>query len=104
MQNTATFRTVTRGTLQFLVVAAVAAVGISIGRWVIPDSGTTGATAARLAGNETRSISTMERKLTQMDAWDDQFGFVGASAAPAPRSASTMERKLAQMDAEDDAR
>lgn len=40
MQNEATFKTVTRNGTYLLVLAAVAAAGVSVGRWVVPeDSG-----------------------------------------------------------------
>ena len=38
MQQRATFGTVSRGGLQLLVLAAVAAAGVSVGRWVVPEA------------------------------------------------------------------
>lgn len=49
MQNGATFKTVTRNGTYLLVLAAVAAAGISVGRWVVPeDSGNAPAISAEV--------------------------------------------------------
>jgi hypothetical protein len=106
MQNTATFRTVTRGAVQLVVLAAVAVAGVSVGRWVIPDGGSTGATVVRYI--ETTApvggADIIERKLAQMDAQDAQHGIAvaGAVSVPfVPSGDSIIEGKLAQMDAFD---
>ena len=106
MQNTATFRTVTRGAVQLVVLAVVAVVGVSVGRWVIPDDGSTGASAvSRInSGASATGQNIIERKLAQMDAQDSRgstavAGFVRAPSVPGTDSLT--ERKLAQMDAQD---
>lgn len=106
MQDIATFRTVIRGAIQIVVLAAVAAAGVSVGRWVVPEEGSTGAPAVRYvnSGAPAGGQDVMARKLAQMDAEDARHGTVvaGASSAPAVSSSeSVVQRKLAQMDALD---
>lgn len=106
MQNAATFRTVTRGAVQFVVLAAVAVIGVSVGRWVVPEDGSAGATTVRYITTTAPAAGQdiIERKLAQMDARDARQGTAVAGAVTAPSNAgagSIIERKLAQMDAED---
>jgi hypothetical protein len=106
MQNTATFRTVTRGAVQLVVLAAVAAIGVSVGRWVIPDDGSTGVSAVRYNNSAAPDTGQdiIERKLAQMDARDARHAtaVAGFVRAPTARGAdSIIERKFAEMDARD---
>jgi hypothetical protein len=105
MQNTATFRTVTRGAVQLVVLAAVAAIGVSVGRWVIPDDGSTGVPAVRnTSAVPATGQDIIERKLAQMDARDARHAtaVAGFVRAPTARGAdSIIERKFAEMDARD---
>ncbi|HSP55492.1 MAG TPA: hypothetical protein VLS25_07885 [Dehalococcoidia bacterium] len=113
MLNTTNFRTVSRRSVQLAVLATVAAVGVSVGRWVAPeDSGIAPSSAPNaVLGAEQAPVSQdpalhspiskggslMERKLDRMDAEDARL--LGES--PPPQAGSLMERKLAQMDAQD---
>jgi len=102
MQNAAAFRTVTRNAVYLVALAAVAAAGVGVGRWVIPE-GSTGASTVRYISGIAPAAGqdAVERKLAQMDAEDARHGAVvaGFARAPsAPGAGSIMERKLAQMD------
>lgn len=106
MQNTATFRTATRGAIQIVILAAVAAIGVSVGRWAVPDGNT--AVSERIVYISVVDPAAREdiiaRKFAQMDAQDNRFGTAVAGAVAAPETsgaASLIERKLAQMEAED---
>ena len=61
MQQRATFGTVSRGGLQLLVLAAVAAAGVSVGRWVVPEaSDSASQVAADIQGAPvTRSVADL---------------------------------------------
>ncbi len=86
MQNSTTFRTVSRRSVQLAMLAAVAAVGVSVGRWVVPEDSGSAASSAPSAG-----LGAQQAPVTRDPA---------LHAAP-PKGGSLMERKLAQMDAED---
>jgi hypothetical protein len=108
MQATGTVRTFGRGSVQVVVVAAVAVAGIAIGRWGIPaeDAATvvTGSRSDVISASD-RFENMAERKLAQIDATDSGYaatvdGSVAAvvvdAANVSPIPASAVERKLAQ--------
>jgi hypothetical protein len=102
MQNTVTFRTVTRGAVQTVVLAAVAVIGVSVGHWVIPAEDSSGTTAVRYIEATAPAVSPdiLERKLAQLDARDARYTAPVTASAPTGKD-SIIDRKLAQMDAQD---
>ncbi len=105
MQTTGSLRTIGRSGAQALLLAAVGALGLGIGRWVVPatDSAPAGVFQPIEASTNGRPAHIMERKLAQMDAADARVrpATEVAGAASNGRPAHIMERKLAQMDAAD---
>lgn len=111
MHATGSVRTYGRGSVQLVVVAAVAVTGIAIGRWGIPaDDAATITTSPRTDAVSTtdRFEAMAERKLTQMDARHSGHAHhtiaagetttvVPADATDvAPMPDSVVERKLSQ--------
>jgi hypothetical protein len=98
MQNTVTFRTVTRGAVQTVVLAAVAVIGVSVGHWVIPAEDSSGTTAVRYIEATAPAVSPdiLERKLAQLDARDARYTAPVTASAPTGKD-SIIDRKLAQM-------
>ena len=109
MQATGTVRTFGRGSVQLVIVAAVAVTGIAIGRWGIPaddSSGTTVSSPSNVAASGYDGQAA-QQKLAQMDAAEDArdartSGLSNVAASGYEGQAA--QQKLAQMDAAEDAR
>ncbi|HET9476655.1 MAG TPA: hypothetical protein VFP63_04120 [Dehalococcoidia bacterium] len=85
MQNGATFKTVTRNGTYLLVLAAVAAAGISVGRWVVPeDSGNAPAISAEV---ERAPVTVAADPLTLDGPAADLAALNGVTADLAPAAA-----------------
>jgi len=103
MQTTGSLRTIGRSGTQALVLTAVGALGLVIGRWVVPatDSAPAGVYQPTEVSTIGRASGITELKFAQMDAAEARV----RPATEAVASASTghasgiTELKLAQMDA-----
>jgi len=109
MQATGTVRTFGRSSVQLVVVAAVAAIGIAIGRWGIPADESSGTTASRSSSVATSGYQgqAAQQKWAQIDAVEDSrdAGSSGLSnVATVGYEGQAAQQKWAQMDAIEDAR
>ncbi len=97
--------TIRRVGAQALALVAVAALGLSLGRWVLPatDSAPAGVYQLIEASTNGGASDIMERKFAQMDAADARVRpATGVTGSASNGGASDiMERKFAQMDAAD---
>jgi len=107
MQSSTTFRTVSRRSVQLALLATVAAVGVSVGRWVVPDASGSVAGHGVVLGAQQAPLpegraTLIERKFAQMDAQDaSSLDGPAADLAALNSGGSLIESKFAQMDAED---
>jgi len=107
MQNSTTFRTVSRSGVQLVALGAVAAVGVVFGHWVVPHA-SGGATAGGVTVLSTdhaplssaAGSSILERKFAQLERLDSAVGGTTV-ASESTEHDSLLERKFAQMDARD---
>src|SRR3990172_7181969 len=105
MQTTGSLRTIGRSGTQALVLTAVGALGLVIGRWVVPatDSAPAGVYQPTEASTIGRVADITELKFAQMDAAEARVRPAAdavASASTGPASHIT-QLKFAQMDAAD---
>ena len=104
MQATGYLPTIRRSGVQVVIIAAVAAMGVGFGRWIVPtaDSGSTVVTPTRSEPSVTaRAEAISGLKLAQMDARDASHGTRSVLTASAPKDRGIVQLKLAQMDARD---
>jgi hypothetical protein len=92
-----------------VVIAAVAATGIAIGRWGIPADDSTGTTVSGLSTVATSGYEgqAAQQKFAQMDAAEDarDAGVSGLSnVVTGGYEGQAAQQKFAQMDAAEDAR
>lgn len=101
MNTAQTHLTIRRGSVQALMLVAVGALGLSLGRWVVPDA--TPATVTRTVEYSSSAVPSdvIQRKLAQMDARDAAYPVAVAGSAQRPSAADVIGVKFAQMDAQD---
>jgi len=106
MHYAGSFRTISRNSMQVVIVVAIAATGVAFGRWAIPAGHSSPVvTVARFDTRPSeRSEAAAARKLIQMDQADDRHTGVVVAAATSGARLSVAERKLIQMDQADDRR
>ena len=102
MQAAGYFPTIRRSGVHVALIVAVAAMGISFGRWVVPaaDSGPAVLETTRSAASGTTEASgIVQLKLAQMDARDAAYQPAASHATAAEQTRIGL--KFAQMDAQD---
>jgi hypothetical protein len=106
MHYTGSFHTISRTSTQVLILAAVAAAGIAVGRWAVPADHSSAVVAVTRVATPPSELSRAraEQKLVQMDQLGDQRAALAAVAPSSRTSLSAAERKLIQMDQADDRR